>query len=216
MSYILDALNRADAERERGSVPGLHARQTYAQTSKVSKANSRTWIALVATLTVASMAAGVWFWRAPADAAPPAIAKFTIAAAPAVAAPPAPPAPVSAAPVVIPTTTPKETPKSPAVKSTVQPHTVSRPTPAEKEVVTANVAVSIPLLSELSSSVRSQIPPLNITGAVYSKDPSQRVLLVNNQVLNQGGLAAPEVTLEEIRANSSVLSFRGTKFRLQH
>ena len=25
MSYILDALRRADAERERGAVPGLHA-----------------------------------------------------------------------------------------------------------------------------------------------------------------------------------------------
>ena len=92
----------------------------------------------------------------------------------------------------------------------------SRPAPIEKEVVTANVAVSIPLLSELSNSVRSQIPPLNITGAVYSKNPGQRLLLVNNLVLNQGNLAAPEVTLEEIRTNSSVFSFRGTRFRLAH
>lgn len=213
MSYILDALNRADAERERGSVPGLHARQTYAQTSKASKANSRPWIALVATLTVASIAAGVWFWRAPVNSAPPAIAEFAIAAAPAAAAPPAP---VPIAPVVAPTTVPKEAPKPPVVKSVAQPQTATKPTPIEKKVVTAKVAVSIPLLSELSSSVRSQISPLTITGAVYSKNPGQRLLLVNNQVLNQGNLAAPELTLEEIRANSSVFSFRGTRFRLEH
>ena len=28
MSYILDALRRADAERERGAVPSLHAQQS--------------------------------------------------------------------------------------------------------------------------------------------------------------------------------------------
>lgn len=203
MSYILDALNRADAERERGSVPGLHARQTYVKTSKVSNGHSRLWMALVATLTIAGIAAGVWFWRAPVDSAPPAMAKLAIAAAPATApaAPPVPPAPVPTAPVAAPTIAPKAAPK---------------PTPIEKEVVTAKVAVSLPLLSELSSSVRSQIPPLTITGAVYSKNPGQRLLLVNNQVLNQGSLAAPEVTLEEIRTSSSVFSFRGTKFRLEH
>jgi general secretion pathway protein B len=202
MSYILDALNRADAERERGSVPGLHARQTYVKTSKVSNEHSRLWMALVATLTIAGIAAGVWFWRAPVDTAPPAIAKPAIAAAAAAApAPAAPPAPVPTAPVAAPTIAPKAAPK---------------PTLIEKEVVIANVAVSIPLLSELSSSVRSQIPPLTITGTVYSKNPGQRLLLVNNQVLNQGNLAAPEVTLEEIRANSSVFSFRGTRFRLEH
>ena len=198
MSYILDALNRADAERERGSVPGLHARQTYVKTAKISNENSRLWMALVATLTVAGISVGVWFWRAPVDTAPPAIAELAIAVAPAA---PAPPAPVPTAPVVAPTKAPMAAPK---------------PTPIEKEVVTANVALSIPLLSELSNSVRSQIPPLNITGAVYSKNPGQRLLLVNNQVLNQGGLAAPEVTLEEIRVNSSVFSFRGTRFRLEH
>lgn len=159
-------------------------------------------MALVATLTTAGIAAGVWFWRAPVDSAPPAIAELAIAAAPAPApAATAPPAPVPIAPVVAPTTVPKAAPK---------------PTAIEKKVVTANVAVSIPLLSELSSSVRSQIPPLTITGAVYSKNPGQRLLLVNNQVLNQGKLAAPEVTLEEVRANSSVFSFRGTRFRLEH
>ena len=72
------------------------------------------------------------------------------------------------------------------------------------------------LLSGLPEDMRRQIPALAITGSVYSKNPDKRLLLVNNQVLGQGSLAAPEVTLEEIQAKSSVFSYRGTRFRVAH
>lgn len=219
MSYILDALNRADAERERGSVPGLHARQTYVQPSRGSNVHSRLWIALAATLTIAGIALGVWLWRTPVATIPPAVAAVATAPAPtAPAAPahtsetPASPAPVAAPPVQTPVAKPSKHP----VAQTKAPKATPKPTAIEKELVTANATATIPLLSELSSGVRSQIPPLNITGAVYSNNPGQRLLLVNNLVLNQGSLAAPEVTLEEIRPNTSVFSFRGTKFRMEH
>ena len=71
-------------------------------------------------------------------------------------------------------------------------------------------------MSELPEDFRRQLPALAITGAVYAQTPAQRLLLVNNQVLNQGSLAAPELTLEEIRPRSSVFNFRGTRFRLAH
>ena len=80
----------------------------------------------------------------------------------------------------------------------------------------AQSVASVPLLSELSQELRSQIPVLSISGAVYSEQPGQRMLLVNGLVLKQGDLAAPELNLEEIRARSSVFSFRGTRFRLAH
>jgi general secretion pathway protein B len=78
------------------------------------------------------------------------------------------------------------------------------------------VPAAAPLLAELSEDIRRQIPALTITGAVYSDNPGQRLLLVNNQVLPQGSLAAPEVTLEVIGTKSSTFSFRGNRFRLQH
>jgi general secretion pathway protein B len=46
--------------------------------------------------------------------------------------------------------------------------------------------------------------------------PGQRLLLVNGQVLSQGSLAAPDLTLERIGANTSEFSFRGTRFRIAH
>jgi general secretion pathway protein B len=60
------------------------------------------------------------------------------------------------------------------------------------------------------------MPPLAITGAVYSDNPAQRLLLINGQVLPQGSTVTPEVTLEDIGERHSVLSFRGTRFRLAH
>jgi general secretion pathway protein B len=72
------------------------------------------------------------------------------------------------------------------------------------------------LLGELPDAMRSQIPALKITGTVYADDPKQRLLLINNQVLPQGSVVAPDVTLEEIRPRSSVFNFRGTRFRVAH
>lgn len=73
-----------------------------------------------------------------------------------------------------------------------------------------------PLLGELPEDIRRQIPALTITGAVYSDNPAQRLLLVNGQVLAQGSPVAPDVTLVEIRSGSSEFSFRGTRFRVAH
>ena len=55
-----------------------------------------------------------------------------------------------------------------------------------------------------------------ISGAVYSDNPSQRLLLVNGQVLNQGSQVAPDLTVVEIHANNSEFNFRGTRFRVGH
>jgi len=72
------------------------------------------------------------------------------------------------------------------------------------------------MLSELPEALRRQIPPLTIAGAVYSDDPNQRLLLVNNQAFGQGNTVAPGVQLEEIQANRSVFNFQGTRFQLDH
>jgi general secretion pathway protein B len=87
--------------------------------------------------------------------------------------------------------------------------------PASTGAPTANTAPA-PLLSELPVDIRGQIPPLAISGSVYSDNPSQRLLLINGLVLPQGSQVAPDVTLVEILRGSSEFTFRGTRFRLAH
>ena len=88
------------------------------------------------------------------------------------------------------------------------------PLPVAKASAPQTAAAAVPLLSELSEDIRRELPPLTITGTVYSENPGQRLLLVNGLVLTQGSLVAPDVNLEEIRAKSAVFSFRGTRFRV--
>jgi general secretion pathway protein B len=244
MSYILDALKRADAERERGAVPGLHAQQNMALAAPApARSRLRLWLISGAVLTLSILAAGLWLWRGPASdaslaavqlavlapvvttpaAAPVAPPASVPAPVPAVPAAPAPVAPLvpAPAPAPVPTPTPAPTP-APAPVAAVPARVVAAPPVGAAKATSAPTPTApvaspaVPLLSELPEDIRRQIPALVITGAVYSETPAQRLLLVNNLVLNQGGLAAPEVSLEEIRPKSSIFSFRGTRFRVAH
>lgn len=227
MSFILDALQRAEAERERGAVPGLHARpvSTAVGTTGTGSRKGR-GLAIAGVLLVAVAAMAVWMWIGTGNPQPATVglvAPSPIAQAP-LTTPTIPTTPTAAAtvtarPAVAPPAAPARPPKPTAVAPSTPPQPVSStakaPASPAKEVV-ATAAPTVPLLSELPEDIRRQIPPLGISGAVYSDNPAQRLLLVNGQVLGQGSLAAPDVTLVEIRSSSSEFSFRGTRFRLAH
>ena len=232
MSYILDALKRAEAERARGAVPGLHSQPMARSAAAPVRGVRRTvgWLVAASSLALVLLAAVFWFWPAPAQQ-PPAIAA---PAAPKVEpepmptpvpmpapvsvaspgnAPAAAPAPVSAsvpAPVIAPVNTALPRPLPAAAKVTVP--VAAIPAAAASPALASKVAA----LSELPEELRRQIPSLVITGVVYSDSPSQSLLLVNKLVLTQGNLAAPEVMLERIHLHHAVFSFRGTQFSLSY
>lgn len=224
MSYILDALKRADTERERGNVPGLHTRQLATLSGQTVPAASRSlWLAIAAVVALAGIGVGLWVWQTPAELPRSVILKPVVASPPVSVAVAPSVAPTAALPGVSASVKPKPEPTrvvptiaTPTATPT-PPKTKAKPEPvaAPAEPASADLT-AVPLLSELSDDLRRQVPALTITGAVYAKNPAQRLLLVNNLVLTKGALAAPEVKLEEIQARSSVFSFRGTRFRVVH
>lgn len=247
MSYILDALKRADTERERGNVPGLHTRQLATPTGPpVPGARNSLWLAVAAAVALGGIGVGLWLWQTAADTprpvvlkpvvvqppvnAPPPVAALAPGSTPAPTATPAvtttprptvaaPPPQVAALPVMPAAVKPRPEPTraAPAVATPAPPKAKVKPEPIPPAAAPATAALkAVPLLSDLPEDLRRQVPALTITGAVYSENPAQRLLLVNNLVLAQGALAAPEVKLEEIQARSSVFSFRGTRFRVAH
>lgn len=228
MSYILDALKRADAERERGAAPGLHTHHQVPTGSPGTPGAVRNrWLALAAGLGLVLLALFYRVLSAPdqapaAPVAPTAIAApdTTALAAPVIAAvPPVTITPMAPAPAAV-----AEAPKAqplPPPDSSVKPAKVAIPAtaaPAAAPVSQAAPAApaTVPLLSELPQDLRSQIPKITITGSVYSDSPAQRLLLINNLVLSQGNQVGPDLTLEEIQPRSSVFSFKGTRFRVMH
>lgn len=237
MSYILDALKRAEAERERGAVPGLHS-QPVAHSAAVPAGGVRdtvAWLVAGSSLALVLLAAVVWIWRESAPQVPATVVPATAPVAPPNTLPalPTPVAPVAVAPAA-PKLEPRPAPapaSAPTLVAAPVPTPVTaalpRPLPAASNAsvpvaptpaapATPAVAPKVAPLSELPEELRRQIPPLVITGVVYSDSPAQSLLLVNKLVLTQGNLAAPEVMLERIHLHHAVFSFRGTQFTLSY
>jgi general secretion pathway protein B len=105
MSYILDALKKAESERERGAVPGLNSTQANQTTYIQYGSDQRPWwlVALVLGLLLALVAA-VWLWRQAGVGPANAPAMPIVAPAVPIAAPASPT--VASAPVSNPATTP--------------------------------------------------------------------------------------------------------------
>lgn len=248
MSYILDALQRAEAQRARGTVPGLHAQPLPGVNHTSTTVTSRQRVLWMGLVIVVLMGAGwgFWAWRTSTGETAQATPPVSTVAAPVI---PSAELPVRA-PVVVLQVVPRDQPQAvapPATKAVVQEPPLPRQdrvvstraapqpvAPSKPETPAANYppgtpvpqppvaslappaaqASPVPKLADLPESLRRQIPAVQITGSVYSDNPSQRLLLVNNQVLPQGSTVAAELILEEIRVRSAVFSFRGTRFQM--
>lgn len=241
MSYILDALRRADSERERGSVPGLHTQPvSIPQADDSPPRGARPWVWLVAGSLLLLLGALAWFLLArqtlPADRAP-------LASASAV------PVPVPATPTALAAPTAPATSLSPAASSPAlpMPMPMPRPVPSVRKpalrpapgVVNAKVpkssaklqaAASAPAgsapalapalakdariytLNELPDEVRKDLPALQIGGAMYSQTAANRMLIVNGQLFHEGDTLAPGLVLEQIKLRSAVLRLKGYRY----
>lgn len=210
MSYILDALRRAEAdrERERGQVPGLHT--TAPVTGAAAAAHPRRWLpwAGAGLLLLAGIGAGSWWAGAPREAAVPPPAPATPAPAP----PPAPvvlPAPAAAPVQPPPASTSPYLPPAPPPAPVAAP-----PAPAPQPAAPMPAAEApIPRLAELPENVRRELPKLVVSGSVYSDDPASRFVIINGEVMREGGKPGAELVLEKIGPRELVLRFRGQRFR---
>jgi general secretion pathway protein B len=71
-------------------------------------------------------------------------------------------------------------------------------------------------LDELPVSVRRAIPALRIDGVVQSPSPTNRLLLVNGQVLRERETLIPGLRLEGIGPDSAIFTWRGQRFQLPY
>jgi general secretion pathway protein B len=231
VSYILDALKKADAERERSAVPGLHAHPLDGPAGHGRREGGLPWPALAIAAIVLLAAALVWMlWSDRGVRTPPLVvetpplATTPVAQAPTPTPTPAPsPAPVAPAPAPSPAAV-QAMPIAPAVTAAAPPAPThaAKPAPAVRAATppapnpAAPAEPRVPSLKELPADVRASLPPLSISGAVFSPTPSARMLFINGQVLREGEAVADGVIVERIGASASVLSVRGQRFEVKH
>ena len=230
MSYILDALRRADSERERGSVPGLHTQSvSMPQADDSTPRGARPWAWLVAGSLPLLLGALAWFLLGrqtlPADRTPLASASAVPApvALPTESATPLSPAASSSA-LAVPLPKPVPSVRKPALRPAPGVVNAKGPKASAKVQAAASAAASaasapalakdarIYTLNELPDEVRKDLPALQIGGAMYSQTAANRMLIVNGQLFHEGDTLAPGLMLEQIKLRSAVLRLKGYRY----
>jgi general secretion pathway protein B len=232
VSLILDALRKADSERERGEVPGLRAQPLTPPSLAPRRRAVPLIVWIVAGLALATLITLFAYRASRPVAAPMPVAQPGQPVAPTVSPQSgAPVGPTSAPPVAVVVPPPiveevqaaKPAPWSPpdgkeVVKSedpgarsppkevAMLPETKAPPRPA------ANVEAPIMTRAQLPDSLRAQLPPLVIGGSIYSSNAANRSVIINGQVWRENDTVAPDLVLEQIKPKGAVFRFKGTRF----
>ena len=227
MSLILDALRKADAERERGSVPSLHSQPVVpASAEQPPQPRGRpNWIWIAVGIAVGLTGAAAWFMlgrNAPQATAPLARQELPQPAAPVLTLAP------TAAPAAAPTVDVRPPAAAPAdLQGVAEPAPWRQPDerkapaenapaarPAASPAAPAAVDSNVYSRDQLPPNVRAEVPQLAIGGSMYSATPAARSLIVNGQLYREKDRLTQDLSLEEIRLKGAIFSFRGYRFEV--
>lgn len=239
MSFILDALRKSDAERQRAATPGL-ADVRYAR--RPSRRNI--WLPLLVVVLLVNIGfMGVqWFNRqnpapspaatgdssaiseaadarspgpAAADSGPPAAAIRPLARENEFAELRPPYTPEPELPVVAPPV--RVTAEAPAAGSTPPPDAAPlaatpavRPDPFPRITPTDTP----PPMEQLIGAGKLDVPMLNLDLHVYSSQPAKRFVMINSHKYREGDRLAEGPLVESITTDGAILSSQGQRFTL--
>jgi general secretion pathway protein B len=248
MSYILEALKKAQAERQLGATPTIHAPTLDggAGVSRGSTMKKPLVIALgvMAAAIVALLALLVRQQAATAPSAPQSApsqpgsgGQLAPAAAqpqsPSVAAAPSSAQQMPAVPSAVPSTprapapeanvaAPQRTaaPVPPVPRTAVAPATQAPEIPAEHTAVAAQQAPApaqpevTQTLRDLPEPIQRAIPQITFGGYMYSKNPADRMVLIDKILRKEGDEVAPGLVLEKLLPKAAIFTFRGYRYRV--
>ena len=216
MSYILEALKKAQAERQLGNAPTIHAPQAVTPAPAAAAASRKPLFIGLGAGALVVVAGALVLWR-PAPAPAPQTVTQRAPAAPApetlvVSAPPAPPP----APVRERASTPAPTPAP-----TIAAHAPAPSRPAPVPVPAAPVARaapedSLPFLQQLPDAQQRDIPRVTFGGYMYSANAADRLLIVDKALRHEGEEVAPGLVLEKLLPKAAVMNFRGIRYRVAY
>lgn len=246
MSYILEALKKAQAERQLGNAPTLHAPQVQTPEPGAAASRKPLVIGLGAGALVVALGALLVWQRTPAPAAATATTA-TPAVAGQAAVPAAPAVPAAAGPALAANAAAGTArPAAPSAAATLE---VSAPPAAEAAPARASVPAgahvarapaqaapspspspasapapapapapedSLPYLRQLPDTIQRDIPRVTFGGYMYSANPADRLLLVDKTLRHEGEEVGPGLVLEKLLPKAAVMNFRGIRYRVAY
>jgi general secretion pathway protein B len=238
MSYILEALKKADRERAAGHVPDLETVHRH----EPAPHRSHRWLWLLAALfvfngaLVALLATRHDVGHGRDEVAPhstsgehvatlpqPARPHVPVESPPPANLPPAniasasPPTPAPPSQAVAPPPVPVVRPATGPGESAGAPPVVQHPVPAAKPPAMQAPAVAhgsgtVPDWDDLPLEFRSGISMPRMDVHVYDSDPRRRFVLIDLQKFREGDRLSNGAVLEEILPDGIVLSYQGRRF----
>jgi general secretion pathway protein B len=229
MSYILEALKKSQAERQLGAVPTIDTAPIYGSAGP-APLNKPLWLALGALALLLLLLLALLLWRAPhapvliPPAAPigavqapqsepaPELAKVPKVASKAAEAPRAAPE-LAKAPKVAPKAAEAAVPDKDGAALAKAPQPAP-PVPPVPPVAATEARVLA--LRELPEPIQRQIPALAIGGYIYSKNPADRLLLVDKTLRREGEEVAPGLMLEKLQPAAAIFNYLGYRYRVPY
>jgi general secretion pathway protein B len=217
MSYILEALKKAQSERARGAVPGVNAQPVPTVAARPAIPMWIWMITVLVSLALCAVLYGQGTWMRPEAAAPAPVAPAPEAspaqtpkplAAPETAPTPAP-APASAPAAAAPQAA-AQAPAKPLRK--LGERASGEPTAAP--AAPAPAPERIASLQELPPQIQREIPTLAVNGYIYASNPADRSVLINNRLRREGDTLAEGFVLEKLLPREMVLNYRGYRYRV--
>jgi general secretion pathway protein B len=196
VSYILDALKRSERSRQ------LHRPLAYRSEQPSAPAVPMALVVSLGAVLLAGAVGTIFWWRASPPTPDPEMALAgTTARRSASASVSSGSAPQAAGRVA------GDGASMRLARAVLDP-TRSAPLPGRDD------AGPIPLLSAMPSDFQERLPPMEVNIHVFSPDPSQCILSINNRPYRQGDEITGGAVVEEIVPDGVVLYYDGQRFRL--
>ncbi|MFT5482661.1 MAG: hypothetical protein ACI9GW_001312 [Halieaceae bacterium] len=213
MSLILDALNRSEQERrENTATPDIFVTQRHSEPTEA------TWVVryrllILSVCALVCLALLGYYWpdsavdlAAPEQNEPFFSEQSSVVEKPVVA--------------VNPVGTNKAKPSEQVASLYLEPKAKSDaaeqvPTVIKPELGSAPETSLLPLLVELSESVKNRIPSIYYSMHIYSEDGKDNFVVLNGEATRIGELVSDSLRLSAIHEEHIELEFQGDTFRLQ-
>ncbi|MGE5490004.1 MAG: general secretion pathway protein GspB [Actinomycetota bacterium] len=204
MSYILDALVKADQERQRQAVPGLHTVQAGLPVVPVFQ---RRWpLGAAGAVLAVGVVALAWnrpgHGPTPAASAPESLRERPAAAAP-LATPPAE-APRPVMPIIVaPPSRPLPTLREAAPQRALEAAEAKAPRPGTR----------LYAIAELPPALQEEARKIRVAGFAQGSGDDQRLAIINDRAWREGDEVTTGLRVERISNDGVIFNLKGYRFR---
>ena len=210
MSFILDALKKSEAQRQRADAPALYEMKMAPPRQRVP-----TWLLVLGGLLIINIGVlCVVLLRGNHSAAPQADVNASATAAPTspAPAPVATPAPAANPPTVA---TAPNSAASAGDRADDTPAVEPAPAPPAPPVANGANSGDVPTYDQAASVPGANLPELKLDLHAYASNPGDRFVFLNMVKLKEGESSPAGVRVESITPDGAVLSWQGSRFFLQ-